>query len=133
MGLVPSINNFIQHFKHPDIALITFSSNITDRFEKDHELALYRIALELINNGIKHGKPKNIKLTIDSNGNKDRIILTYTDNGKGFDYASAQKTVEGSGMYNIQNRVSSLKGSMQINTAAGKGVKVIIDIPLAFG
>jgi signal transduction histidine kinase/ligand-binding sensor domain-containing protein len=117
-GLINKINETKQiHF-----SLVLFG--MQQRLKKEHELALYRITQELINNVLKHADAKNVSLQI---GKRDNIIiLMIEDDGKGFD-TTAQKN--GYGLYNLDARTKLLQGTMTIDSQPGKGTSVLIEIP----
>ena len=117
-GLVNKINETNKlHF-----TLVVFG--MKKRLQKDYELALYRITQELINNVLKHAKAKNASLQI---GQRDeKIILMMEDDGKGFD-ASVRK--DGYGLHNLDTRTELMHGTMTIDSQAGKGTSVLIEIP----
>lgn len=88
--------------------------------------ALYRIIQELTTNTIKHAKATEIELQlVDSEKN---IILSYNDNGIGFDNIRKK---EGIGLENIKKRTGLLLGSFHIDSFENKGVSVIIQIPIS--
>ncbi|HSF46711.1 MAG TPA: histidine kinase, partial [Chitinophagaceae bacterium] len=60
---------------------------------------LYLIAKEAINNAIKYSGCKN--LNVELNKTRDRLIMVISDDGKGFDPATA---VNGNGLRNISER-----------------------------
>lgn len=97
------------------------------RFETEKETVLYRIAQELLANTLKHAGATEIRLAIEHPENA--LLLTYTDNGKGFDEAAVEK---GLGMQNIRTRLHLAGGKMQLTSAAGQGLKVRIFIPVTF-
>ena len=107
------------------------NGNINDnRYNYDVEINLFRIASELINNSIKHGHPAKIELTIDESN--EALYLKYSEDGKGFDTRELQQLTSESrmGLENIRSRVKSLKGYCLIQSEAGQGTKVNIQIPL---
>jgi two-component system, NarL family, sensor kinase len=59
----------------------------------------------------------------------DALSITVEDNGSGFDIGIL-KTSDGIGFLNLQNRVSYLEGTIDIQTAPGKGTFVSIEIPV---
>lgn len=94
---------------------------------KDHELSLYRITQELINNVLKHAQASEVSLQV---GYRDeKIILMIEDNGKGFD-VNAHKN--GYGLKNLEARTRLLHGKMQIDSQPGKGTGILIEIPYKF-
>ena len=53
-GLVPALNDLCDKFGRSGQTAIRFNSNFNDRLEEKYELALYRMAQELINNAVRH-------------------------------------------------------------------------------
>lgn len=96
--------------------------------KKDYELAMYRITQELINNVIKHSDAKNVSLQV---GQRDgKIILMIEDDGKGFDVTAHRG---GYGLRNLDARTKVMNGRMTVDSRAGKGTSVMIEIPYNFG
>ena len=130
-GLMSAIDEFIQKVHLASGALFVFSHegiDIKQRFNKKIELTIYRVIQELINNALKHAEAKEITLKLTTEGNK--IIFTFTDNGKGFDFERVRKDQKsGLGMRNIESRLSIVNGLFDIQSAIGKGTKTMIEIP----
>jgi two-component system sensor histidine kinase DegS len=94
------------------------------RLNKDHELALYRMTQELINNVLKHADARQVFLEM---GMRDgQLILMIEDDGKGFD-TGGQK--EGFGLHNLAARTKLLDGNLHIDSSPGKGTTILIKIP----
>ena len=54
-------------------------------------------------------------------------LFVVEDNGEGFDTSILENSSRpGMGLYNINSRISSLKGSMIVDSAPGKGTRVTI-------
>lgn len=90
---------------------------------QDDELHLFRIIQELLNNTIKYAEAKSVQLSLVANGSE--VILTYKDDGKGFDVAEAKKA-KGLGLSGITNRVEILNASMEMSSSIGNGILVRI-------
>jgi len=84
-------------------------------------LNLYRIALEALNNSLKHAQADSVqvKLSIE-NG---QILLEVIDNGVGFD-KNVTKDKAGLGLKNMNTRAENLGGQLKIDSEPGKGTKV---------
>ncbi|MBI3848854.1 MAG: PAS domain S-box protein [Verrucomicrobia bacterium] len=81
---------------------------------------VYRIAQEAINNAIKHGKARNILITLKPvDGN---ICLTVADDGIGFSKESTQST--GMGLQIMNYRAGMIGASLEIRRANGRGTTV---------
>jgi signal transduction histidine kinase len=114
--------NMINGTKRICFSLVVFG--IKKRWQKDYELALYRITQELINNVLKHAEAKHVSLQI---GQRDeKIILMMEDDGKGFDI---QAHKDGYGLHNLEVRTKLLQGMMAIDSKTGIGTSVLIEVP----
>ena len=122
-GLVRGITNFIN--KNPQLRTIEmrFDTNLRkERFGHDIEVILYRVICELINNSLKHSGCTKIELDLQLV--YDRIYLTYSDNGRGFDTQAVADY--GMGMSNITSRIHSLGGTIEITSQPNNGMAASI-------
>jgi len=92
--------------------------------------ALYRIILESTGNAIRHGKCRNIHVSLVIS--KNAIRLAVRDDGKGFNVKPADD-YGGLGLINMRNLTLSLGGILDINSRIGRGTVVSMVIPLRFG
>lgn len=83
----------------------------------------------LVENAVKHAGLLNVEdgfievcSSLLDDGN---VLVTVTDNGKGFQTENAK---EGVGLYNVKRRFSLLGADVKIKTALGEGVKIEIRI-----
>ena len=126
-GLVKSLEMFINKIKSVKETNIDFINRLGDkRFNKGFEIIVYRIITELINNSIKHSGAKNISIEFAIIENQ--FVIFYKDDGKGFDVETTLKKSKGLGLKNIQDRIDSLGGFMNIKSAEGQGVDIEIRI-----
>ncbi len=94
------------------------------KFDEDEEMAIYRIVQESLTNAIRHGKAKNIDVSIKKNYGS--INLLICDDGIGCEDIKA-----GFGLRHIRERVNMLKG--QVNFSSEEGFKVEAMIPIRWG
>jgi two-component system, NarL family, sensor kinase len=87
--------------------------------------AVYRIIQELVNNILKHADATTALVQLIRKDNT--LSITVEDNGKGFDTGILQN-ITGIGYLNLRNRVAYLNGTIDIQTAPGKGTSVNIEI-----
>lgn len=99
------------------------STNMESRLDPSMEINIYRICNELINNTLKHSGASKLKVNIQKI--KKTVLLTYTDNGKGFNpdliFSNDEEKM---GLRNIVNRVESFGGKYEINSGEGDGVEI---------
>ena len=82
---------------------------------------------EFIQNSIKHGKAKQIAISLINA--KDDIRLSLYDNGKGF-VVKDLMIYKGQGLKNIESRVKSLNGEIELKSILNKGTEFNISFPL---
>ncbi len=128
-GLEKAMKNFLQKILAAKTIRVDFECNLKDlRMEQNIEAVLYRVFCELVNNTLKHANAS--KISVNLYYDVFSVTLEYQDNGKGFDMNRMNNSLEmGSGLNNIHSRISSLKGNLDIDSAVGQGVVVIIQIP----
>ncbi len=94
------------------------------RLDTTTEVVVYRIIQELLNNVMKHAKATEVVVQLIRND--DKINITVEDNGSGFK-ADETSINKGAGLSNVRSRVSYLRGTMEVESALGKGTSVHID------
>ena len=89
------------------------------------KMNLYRIIQEASQNINKYSKAKNAVVSIIQDGNA--ICMTITDDGIGFD---TKKINDGIGIKNMQQRIKSLHGKININSIQKSSTCINISIPI---
>ncbi len=125
-GLDVAVKSFISKFHDTEKINIYYQSDLKKRFNKNIEASLYRIIIELINNTIKHACAGNI--TIELVQHADKLILFYSDDGKGFDLKSVMDRSNGRGLQNIIHRIESVNGEVTIETEPDKGFDLYLNV-----
>ncbi len=102
--------------------------NIDGFFSPEAEISIYRIVQEWLNNVVKHSHATRASLSVRKDGDLMRMILE--DDGIGFIYdAVLKRAAAGFGLANLGERARLLGGSLKIETAPGKGTRLLVDIP----
>ena len=88
---------------------------------------LFRIFQETLTNIARHAEATAVisRLYIED----DRLVLTITDNGKGFDPVAAKKK-KTLGLLGMKERTLMMKGAYEIDSQPGKGTSLRFSIPL---
>jgi NarL family two-component system sensor histidine kinase LiaS len=92
------------------------------------ERALFRIVQEALANVTRHSQACSAEVLLVYGA--DSIVLTITDDGQGFGLGSRRG---GLGLHSMRERAESLKGTLGIESAPGRGTRVSATIPLALG
>ena len=117
-GLKPALTDFCN-----SISIVKFNYFGSDeRLDQKLEVMIYRTVHELINNALKHSGAKEILVQIIQE--TDRIAITVQDDGIGFD---ASAPTNGLGLKNIQNRVGSYNGRMEIWSKQDEGTEISVE------
>jgi PAS domain S-box-containing protein len=98
--------------------------------DEEIRLVLYQAIRELLNNTAKHAKATQVRVVFDVIGQD--LIVSYSDNGKGFDTHRLGKKLDdlgGFGLFNIKDRISYLDGEFEMTSESGEGVSVHIQVP----
>jgi len=104
---------------------VSYTSEIESRLPITIEEGLYRVALEALNNALKHAKAKQIKVSLKQHN--ELLILEIMDDGCGFDPHKAE-TSGGMGLKNMMDRTNKLDGRIQINSTPGKGTQIKVEV-----
>jgi signal transduction histidine kinase len=113
------LNTGLPHLKM-ELFAYDFPENINEIWVYD----MYLIALELINNAIKHGKSNHI--IIEFYSYEDNYQFQFSDDGVGINEQEIQK---GFGLENIEKRIHNYKGIFEINSVLNQGTIIQISIP----
>jgi signal transduction histidine kinase len=85
---------------------------------------LYRIAQEALRNAIEHGRADKVEIYLVSH--QEQIVLTVSDNGRGFDPSVAG---QGLGFRTMGSRAHSVGGSCEVESRA-RGTTLICRVPI---
>jgi PAS domain S-box-containing protein len=132
LGLVPSLKALV---KEANIeGNVKYSFRLVGherRISSDVELILFRISQEALRNIRKHSRATTARLT--ATYSEDKVVLVIDDNGAGFrpprllgSYARKGKL----GLIGIEERVTSVKGKLTIESELGMGTKIIVEVPI---
>lgn len=95
----------------------------------DVAIALFRIGQEALTNIIRHARASNVHLQIEASSHE--ITVTVKDDGVGMDVAAAGGRGRGShGLAGMRERVASLGGVFELESAPARGTTIRIRVPL---
>jgi signal transduction histidine kinase len=126
LGLVDALDDLIVNsFGNTNVKYSYDHFGLTDRLPSNIEIALYRIAQELFNNIIKHAGASSVDVQLMKR--EKYCILIVQDNGKGIPQTGLS---DGIGMLNINNRLSTINGELNMDSGEGEGTIATIRIAL---
>jgi signal transduction histidine kinase len=105
---------------------IIFDAEPVDRLPLPAEEALYRIGQEAVHNVVKHANASNARIRIATEG--DRLRLTVTDDGSGFDPTEVPRGHIG--LIGMRQRIDLVGGDLRVDSRRGEGTTVEAEVPL---
>jgi two-component system sensor histidine kinase DegS len=135
LGLIPTLKRYVTNFTDKSsIATNLIITGTEQRFAPYREVAIFRVIQELLTNARLHAHATQIQVTLDIADGLVRAAVE--DNGSGFDpnevFAAPgqRKTL---GLPTQRERVEMLGGKMIVESSAGRGTKVTVEMPLLEG
>jgi len=89
------------------------------------EEAFYRIAMEALNNALKHAEATAV--TIELTLQECLVELRITDNGQGFDLGRAEDS-GGMGLAVMQERADEISADLQVASEPGQGTQITVSV-----
>ncbi len=128
LGLEPALRSYCAEFSRLAGIPVKYSCRgLPESLPPETALCLYRVAQEGFSNIAKHSRAPRAAVTLA--GAAGAMRLSITDSGIGFD-ANAVKGQGGLGIPSMEERVRLVNGSIQIESAPGKGTRITVQVPL---
>jgi PAS domain S-box-containing protein len=127
LGLVASVDALCEEVSDQHKLRIKFVHRAVPRqLPKDVTLCLFRITQEALQNVVQHsGSPD---ATVELSAYEDRLELSISDCGAGFNLASA-KLAAGLGLISMQERLRLVGGHLSIESESSHGTRICVRIP----
>ena len=127
-GITLALKNICDETEeHGDVEILFQTTGEMEDINTKTKTYLYRIAQEALNNILKHSGAKEVTFTLSRS--KDILTFILRDDGKGFDVEDAA-TGKGNGLHNMRERVALMQGTINIQSSAGEGTTIIINVPV---
>ncbi len=124
-GLPTMLREYVFEWENRNDAAV----NLTIRNERplplETEQAIYRVIQEALANISRHSRANRLDVSLVYN--PDSLQVTIADDGQGFDMNQKAK---GLGFRSMRDRIGSIRGTIQIQSAPGQGTRVIVQIPI---
>lgn len=129
LGLVQAINALVNRDYSSqgfDIGIEVFG--VQHRFDPTVETVLFRVAQESLTNLARHSGVRAgcVQIRFD----EEQVTLRVFDSGCGFDPSESFHPPRGWGLEGMKDRVESVSGTLQIQSAPGRGAAVEARIPI---
>jgi two-component system sensor histidine kinase DegS len=132
IGLPNALRDYISNASKQSKLNVDLKIDVNEKTLNDEiAIVLYRVAQEAFNNINKHAQASEVKVRLSyENGN---MKFKISDNGKGFDLGKGLQQrgkLLKMGITGMRERVESLNGTLNINSAPHKGTTILISLPL---
>ncbi|HSI04697.1 MAG TPA: ATP-binding protein, partial [Myxococcota bacterium] len=114
---------------HVDLHMNGFSSR--ERMPKPVEQHLYRMVQEALTNVVKHARASAVSVVLRRN--EGNVLAIVEDDGAGFDSPDPQRNGgphDELKLASIRERASMVNGSISVESVAGHGTTLYIQVPL---
>ncbi|MCX6064214.1 MAG: ATP-binding protein, partial [Chloroflexi bacterium] len=124
MNLVDAINLRLASVEHRAATEAILFLDETITWPKEWDTELYPLAVEALNNALKHGRAKKVEVRIGKE--QGAFYMTIRDNGRGLDLQSVRPG--GMGLQNMNERAKRLGGQLAIKSQPGEGTEITVII-----
>jgi signal transduction histidine kinase/streptogramin lyase len=124
-GLPTTLREYIFEWENRNDVTVQLSTRNERRLPIDVEQAIYRVSQEALANVARHSHARRVDMSLVYNS--DSVQLSVSDDGCGFD---VNLKIHGMGLRSIRERVSSIHGTVQIQSAPGQGTRLLVQVPM---
>jgi signal transduction histidine kinase len=122
MGVGPALRSIARR----SAMRVTIRDNGIGRHPEVIESTIYFCCLEGLQNASKHAGP-DASATVHLDHDRDHVRFCVEDDGVGFDSRAVERGV---GLVNLADRVAAVSGSLRVDTAPGRGTRIIGELPV---
>ena len=131
LGLVAVLRGDSAEFTRRTGQPLKFTSvELTAQLPAESDLACYRIFQEALKNVERHARARHVTVCLTQPG--DFVELVISDDGIGFDpdhHPARRRVKRGFGLIGMRERAACVGGTLSVNSAAGKGTTIRVQIP----
>ena len=128
LGLVSAVQWLVQNFSERSPLSIELSFEQAGVvYPKDVSTAAFRIVQESLTNIVRHSGAASARIVARHCG--DELQLDISDDGRGMDVTPSRR--EHLGLVGMRERAHMLGGSMEIDSAPGRGTRISVRLPLS--
>jgi PAS domain S-box-containing protein len=125
-GIVAAVEYLINEHTALDSTIVDFQHAVqAQRFDALVDGTIYRIVQEALSNIRRHSRARRAAVSLTQAG--DRLRLEVRDDGVGFDLDRVAENRFG--LEGIRERARLLRGTAQIESAPGRGTRILVDLP----
>jgi signal transduction histidine kinase len=125
LGLVPALQwQGREVAKRSGLAVTVDACGVPEDLPDEYRTAIYRVVQEALHNCERHADATVVRVKLRVHAGV--LILSVQDDGKGFDAEGGR----GMGLLGMQERVTNLGGTFNVESDAGRGTLVMVRLAL---
>lgn len=129
LGLVSTLRGFAREFgAHHRLELFFSCEGKEVRLPAMTEVQIFRIVQEALLNAAKYSEATQLSISLTFS--PAALVVKVEDNGVGLDPAQVDWTREPVGLVGMQERAHFVGGVCSIESVAGQGVSVLLNVPV---
>ena len=97
---------------------------VSDDLPEQYKTCVYRVVQEALNNCARHAGANTVRIIVRQG--EDHLMLSIQDDGGGFQ----PELHRGLGLLGMEERVTHLNGSLELDSEPGRGTLIAISLPL---
>jgi signal transduction histidine kinase len=130
LGLVPALRYLADEGQRGiDLEVTLDVKGKVQRLDSFVESVIFRVVQEALTNVIRHAGVQKATVDLEFQPAHYHVVVRVQDEGQGFNFLYPHKPSTGWGLIGMAERVDSVNGALTIDTAPGKGTKVVVIIP----
>lgn len=128
LGLLPTLRKYLEGFEQrSEIRAELIHHGEERRLSATIEVVIFRLVQEALNNAAKHAQAKNVQVKLEFGLNQIKGVVK--DDGTGFEYLEQTEQPQ-FGIMGMKERMKLLEGNLDIDSAKGKGTRIVFTIPI---
>lgn len=129
MGLVAAVKKYLRRMERGNSLGVKLRvDEKLGGMPPEVETAAYRITQEALTNVWRHAKASHVEVEIRKK--IDLLIIRISDNGCGFDIEAVNTEGDNWGLIGMQERATTVGGSLKTRSVLGEGTTISINIPI---
>ncbi len=127
LGLVAALRQYAEAVSDQHGLMMQFETvGFHDRLPSDVESSIYRMVQEALTNVIRHARATRVDVLLEQRD--DKLVVIVEDNGVGFDPTAVMQNGR-LGLFGVRERAEMLGGRLVLESAAGAGTTLLVEVP----
>lgn len=128
LGLVSALVDLCRSVSESSSVVATLEIDSTEKLSPEVEHTAYRVATEALTNIVRHAEATKATVRLSDNGST--VILTISDDGRGFD-PQGEITTDRHGVQGMRERAELIGGRLDIRNHMGGGTIIELQVEAA--